>query len=166
MRSSADGLSAGCSTVNIAATCRSSCRGCASVQDRALVPLREGCKVYRQSSRFPETPTTSLDVLQPWPLPSSRLVSPEIRHDHIPPLLRTTCRTAAASPRTIPRHAGAQINRAAGHAVIWCGTLGVRRDSSSTSRTSCSSARPPPASSAPPGGDLSALIAGAARDNR
>jgi len=76
VRSSADGLSAGCSTVNIAATCRSSCRGCASVQDRALVPLREGCKVYRQSSRFPETPTTSLDVLQPWPLPSSRLVSP------------------------------------------------------------------------------------------
>jgi hypothetical protein len=49
-------------------------------------------------------------------------------HDHIPPSLRTTCRTAAASPRTIPRNAGAQINQAAGHAVIWGGTLGVRRD--------------------------------------
>ena len=49
-------------------------------------------------------------------------------HDHIPPSLRTTCRTAAASPRTIPRNAGAQINQAAGHAVIWGATLGVRRD--------------------------------------
>ena len=49
-------------------------------------------------------------------------------HDHIPPSLRTTCRTAAASPRTIPGHAGAQIDQAAGHAVIWGGTLGVRRD--------------------------------------
>ena len=48
-------------------------------------------------------------------------------HDHIPPSLRTTCRAAAASPRTIPRNAGAQINQAAGHAVIWRGTLGVRR---------------------------------------
>ena len=36
-------------------------------------------KVYSQGSRFPETATTSLGVLQPWPLPSSRLVSPEIR---------------------------------------------------------------------------------------
>ena len=44
------------------------------------------------------------------------------------PSLRTTCRTAAASPRTIPDNAGAQINQAAGHAVIWGGTLGVRRD--------------------------------------
>ena len=44
---------------------------------RALVPLRG--KVYDQSSRFPETATTSLGVLRPWPLPSSRLVSPEIR---------------------------------------------------------------------------------------
>src|SRR5713226_4628789 len=41
---------------------------------RALVPLRG--KVYSQASRFPETATTSLGVLQPWPLPSSRLVSP------------------------------------------------------------------------------------------
>ena len=49
-------------------------------------------------------------------------------HDHISPSLRTTCRTAAASPRPIPRNAGAQINQAAGHAVIWGGTLGVRRD--------------------------------------
>ena len=31
-----------------------------------------------QGSRFPETATTSLGVLQPWPLPSSRLVSPEM----------------------------------------------------------------------------------------
>jgi hypothetical protein len=44
---------------------------------RALVPLRG--KVYCQGSRFPETATTSLGVLQPWPLPSSKLVSPEIR---------------------------------------------------------------------------------------
>jgi hypothetical protein len=43
----------------------------------ALVPLRG--KVYCQGSRFPETATTSLGVLQSWPLPSSRLVSPEIR---------------------------------------------------------------------------------------
>jgi hypothetical protein len=49
-------------------------------------------------------------------------------HDHLPTSLRTTCRTAAASPRTIPRNAGAQINQAAGHAVIWGGALGVRRD--------------------------------------
>jgi hypothetical protein len=47
--------------------------------------------------------------------------------DHVPSL-RTTCRIAATSPRTIPRNAGAQINRAAGHAVIWSGTLGVRCD--------------------------------------
>ena len=33
-------------------------------------------KVYCQGSRFPETATTSLGVLQPWPLPSSRPVSP------------------------------------------------------------------------------------------
>ena len=38
----------------------------------------ERYKVYCQGSCFPETPTTSLGVLQPWPLPSSRLVSPEI----------------------------------------------------------------------------------------
>jgi len=44
---------------------------------RALVPLRG--RVYCQGSRFPETATTSLGVLQPWPLPSSRLVSQEIR---------------------------------------------------------------------------------------
>ncbi len=43
---------------------------------RALAPLRG--KVYCQGSRFPETATTSLGVLQPWPLPS-RLCSPEIR---------------------------------------------------------------------------------------
>jgi len=91
------------------------------------------CAVQRKGvvsgSRFPEIATTSLGVLQPWPLPSSRLVSQEIScHDHIPPSLRTTCRTAAASPRTIPRNAGAPINQAAGHAVIWGGTLGVRRD--------------------------------------
>ncbi len=47
------------------------------IQARALVPLRG--KVYCQGSRFPETATTSLGVLQPWPLPSSRPVSPEIR---------------------------------------------------------------------------------------
>ena len=52
-------------------------------------------------------------------------------HDHIPPSLRTTCRTAAASPRTIPRNAGAQTNQAAGHAVIWGVTLGVRGDAQS-----------------------------------
>src|SRR3989441_4607790 len=93
---------------------------------RALVPLRG--KVYYQGSRFPETATTSLGVLQPWPLPSSRLVSQELRcHDHIP-TLRTTCRTAAASPRTIPRNAGAHINQAAGHAIIWGGTRNVRHD--------------------------------------
>jgi len=40
---------------------------------RALVPHRG--KVYCQGSRFPETATTALGVLQPWPLPSSRLVS-------------------------------------------------------------------------------------------
>ena len=34
--------------------------------------------MYSQSSRFPETATTSLGVLQLWPLPSSRLVSPEM----------------------------------------------------------------------------------------
>jgi len=39
-----------------------------------VVPLRG--KVYSQGSRFPETATTSLGVLQLWPLPSSRLVSP------------------------------------------------------------------------------------------
>jgi hypothetical protein len=32
--------------------------------------------VYSQHSRFPETATTSLGVLQPWPLASSRLLSP------------------------------------------------------------------------------------------
>jgi len=49
-------------------------------------------------------------------------------HDHIPLSLRTTCRTAAASPRRIRRSARAQIIQAAGHAVIWGGTLGMRRD--------------------------------------
>ena len=50
-------------------------------------------------------------------------------HDHIP-WLRTTCRSAAASPRTIPRNAWAHLNQTAGagHAIIWGGTLGVRRD--------------------------------------
>jgi hypothetical protein len=46
--------------------------------------------------------------------------------DHIALALRPTWRTATASPRTIPRHAGAQINQAAGHAIIWGGPLGVR----------------------------------------
>ena len=93
---------------------------------RALVSLER--KVYCQRSRFPETATTSLGVLQPWPLPSSRLVSPRSgRHDHLPSLC-TTCRSVAAGPRTIRRDAGAQLNQAGGHAVIWGGTLGVRRD--------------------------------------
>jgi hypothetical protein len=33
-------------------------------------------KLYCVSSRFPETAATSLGVFQPWPLPSSRPVSP------------------------------------------------------------------------------------------
>ena len=43
---------------------------------RALVPPRG--KVYSQGPRFPDTATTSLGVLQSWPLPSSRLVFPEM----------------------------------------------------------------------------------------
>jgi transposase-like protein len=46
--------------------------------------------------------------------------------DHIALALRPTWRTATASPKTIPRHAGTQINQAAGHAIIWGGPLGVR----------------------------------------
>ena len=45
-----------------------------------------------------------------------------------PPYCRTTCRAVAASSRTIPGHAGAHINQAAGCAVISGGTLGGRRD--------------------------------------
>jgi hypothetical protein len=65
----------------------------------------------------------------PLALASSRLVPPEIRppRDYIPPSLRPTWRVAAASPRTISRHAWAQIDQAAGHTVIWGGPLGVRR---------------------------------------
>ena len=93
----------------------------------ALVPLRE--RVYCQGLRFPETVTTSLGVLQLWPVPSSRLVFPKKSgcHDHIS-CLRTTCRTAAAGPRAIPRNPGAQINQAAGHAIIRGGTFGERHD--------------------------------------
>jgi hypothetical protein len=84
--------------------------------------------VYCRGSRFPETAATSLGVLQPWFLPSSRLVSPKIScHDRIPSL-RPTCRTAATSPRPIPRNPRAQVNQAAGDAAIWGGTLSVRRD--------------------------------------
>ena len=47
-----------------------------STRPRKSLPRALERKVYCQGSRFPETPTTSLGVLQPWPLPSSRLVSP------------------------------------------------------------------------------------------
>ena len=93
----------------------------------ALVPLQK--QVYRVGLRFPETATTSLGILQPWPLPSSKLASQKPgSHDRIAPSIRTACRTAATSPRRIPRHAGAQINQAGGHTVLWGSTLSVRRD--------------------------------------
>jgi hypothetical protein len=41
--------------------------------------------------------------------------------------LRTPRHTPTTGPRTIPRHPGAHIDEAAGHAVIWGGALGVRR---------------------------------------
>ena len=79
------------------------------------------------------TATTSLGVFQPWPLPSSRLASPKNSgcHDHRY-WLRSTCRPATASPSTIPRNASAQINQAAGHAIIWGGTVHVRHDAQDT----------------------------------
>jgi hypothetical protein len=55
----------------------------AALEDQALnrIPPRACAargKGVQSGSRFPETATTSLGVLQPWPLPSSRLVSPEM----------------------------------------------------------------------------------------
>jgi hypothetical protein len=98
---------------------------------RAVVPLRG--KVYCQGSRFPETATTLLGVLQPWPLPSQGPFPKKSgRHDHNPISLRTTCRTDAASPRTVRTNAGTQIDQAAGHAVIWGRALGVRGDAQGT----------------------------------
>jgi hypothetical protein len=90
---------------------------------------RSGERCTVRVHAFLRLPPPSLGVLQPWPLPSSRLVSPrnQAANERIP-WLRTTCRSAAASPRTIPRHAGAHINQAGGYAAIWGGTLGVRRD--------------------------------------
>jgi hypothetical protein len=86
-------------------------------------------RCYCQGSRFPEIAATSLGVLQPLAptLIKARFPKKSGCHDHIPSL-RTTCRTAAASPRTLPRNAGPQINQTAGHAIIWCGTVCVRRD--------------------------------------
>ena len=91
----------------------------------ALVPLRG--KVD-QVHAFLRLPPPRWAFSSPGPCPHQGSFPQKSGcHDHIPSL-RTTCRTAAASPRTIPRNAGAQINQAAGHAVIWGGTLGVRRD--------------------------------------
>src|ERR1700730_14745560 len=73
------------------------------------------------------TATTSLGVLQPWPLPSSRLVFPRNQAAMI-----TAPRSAApvALLRRVrrTRNAGAQTNQAAGHPIIWGGPLGVRHD--------------------------------------
>ena len=93
---------------------------------RALVT--PGGKVYDWVNAFLRLPPPRWAFSSPGPCPHQGSFPQKSGcHDHIPSL-RTTCRTAAASPRTIRRNAGAHINQAAGHAVIWSGTLGVRRD--------------------------------------
>ena len=84
--------------------------------------------MYCEASRFPDCHHLAgrSPALAP-ALIKARFLKKSGCHDHIRSL-RTTCRASAASPRTIPRNAGAQINQAAGHAIIWSGTLSVRHD--------------------------------------
>jgi hypothetical protein len=80
-----------------------------ALRSASLVPV--GGKEYCQCLPFPETATTSLGVLQSWPLLSSRLVSQGRRHGFVP-LFRSTRHTPRTSPGTLPGRAGAHLDQA------------------------------------------------------
>jgi hypothetical protein len=90
-----------------------------------LSPMRAPCRPLSSHAR-PSAPVFNrTDTRRRVPHDGSR-------HARILASRPTTSRTAAASPQRIPRHAWTHVDQAASDALIWGGTLGMRRDAQGT----------------------------------